>query len=516
MKKGKGALTAVLLPVLTMLALPLAAGLGGMAATAAACTLPPTGGRPTDDHRFEIPLDPQGDQAYLVLNDDQKEIAALITAVGLSRNLPPRALVLATAAALAESELINDTTATRDGGSGLYGMRPDHWGTRDQVDDPVGATNLFYRAMTNIGDWQTRPLGEVLAEILHRPPTAEGKYSQWEQMAGRTVRDAVETFRPTARPQLPADCGTGTGDSGVALAAVPPEYRPWIIKSAAQCREEKAVLLAAQLFQESRFRPDRTNPRSGAAGIAQFIPATWATWGVDADGDGTTSPKDPPDGIMAAGRFMCHLIGKAKRSGLSSATPVQLALAGYNAGWGKVLKYGGIPPYTETRNYVREIEARARRWAAAAPSGPVTLPAGFRLPAGTPHQVRVAVAWALRQRGTPYVYGGSCTDPKKAPTPANCDCSSLVQQAYKQAGVSLPRTTFQQVHEGRPVPSGQIAAGDLLFTAGSGGSAARPGHVGMAIGGGLLVQAPRTGDVVKVSRVADWRRKLTSVRRVVG
>jgi hypothetical protein len=60
-------------------------------------------------------------------------------------------------------------------------------------------------------------------------------------------------------------------------------------------------------------------------------------------------------------------------------------------------------------------------------------------------------------------------------------------------GVSLPRTTFQQVDVGTPVYSlNSLQPGDLLFTAGSDGTAEDPGHVGMYIGSGLVIQAPET------------------------
>jgi hypothetical protein len=83
-------------------------------------------------------------------------------------------------------------------------------------------------------------------------------------------------------------------------------------------------------------------------------------------------------------------------------------------------------------------------------------------------------------------------------TPAHeCDCSSLVQQAYRAAGISLPRTAAEQSRIGVLVRGpGELRPGDLLFVPGSAGTIANPGHVGMYIGDGLLVSAPRTGQVV--------------------
>ena len=66
--------------------------------------------------------------------------------------------------------------------------------------------------------------------------------------------------------------------------------------------------------------------------------------------------------------------------------------------------------------------------------------------------------------------------------------------AYRAAGIDLPRTTFQQVYSGDPVYStADLEAGDLLFVPGSDGTATAPGHVGMYIGSGLVIEAPQTG-----------------------
>ncbi|MGR6319972.1 C40 family peptidase [Micromonospora soli] len=146
----------------------------------------------------------------------------------------------------------------------------------------------------------------------------------------------------------------------------------------------------------------------------------------------------------------------------------------------------------------------------------VPLPAGFALPPGTPGQVVTAVGWALAQLGTPYTFGGDCTAPHSGVPARQCDCSSLVQQAYRVAGVGLPRTTSEQVDAGQPVTDYRdLRPGDLLFIPGSRGSAARPGHVGMYLGQGLIVQAPHSGDVVNLTRLSGWAAQLAAVRRVV-
>ncbi|MER6345745.1 C40 family peptidase [Streptomyces sp. NPDC001595] len=146
-----------------------------------------------------------------------------------------------------------------------------------------------------------------------------------------------------------------------------------------------------------------------------------------------------------------------------------------------------------------------------------TIPAGalpekYSIPATAPREVQTAIRWALGQLGTPYQWGGTCTDSHGDTAMARCDCSSLMQQAYKAAGVTLTRTTYTQVKEGKPVSTDALRPGDLIFTE---GTAAVPEHVGMAIGQGLVVHAPRTGDVVRITTVAAWKSGILAVRRVV-
>ncbi|GGS40860.1 hypothetical protein IX27_20155 [Streptomyces sp. JS01] len=143
---------------------------------------------------------------------------------------------------------------------------------------------------------------------------------------------------------------------------------------------------------------------------------------------------------------------------------------------------------------------------------PGSVPDEYRIPADAPAKVQTAIRWALGQLDTPYQWGGSCADSHGKDPMGRCDCSSLMQGAYKAAGVSLTRTTYSQVKEGKPVEVGSVRAGDLLFTE---GSAATPEHVGMAIGHGLIVHAPKTGDVVRITTLASWKPQILAARRVV-
>ncbi|GAA2523182.1 C40 family peptidase [Streptomyces longisporus] len=142
-----------------------------------------------------------------------------------------------------------------------------------------------------------------------------------------------------------------------------------------------------------------------------------------------------------------------------------------------------------------------------------TLPDGYQIPATAKPAARAAIQWALQQLGTPYQWGGNCSNPHGSAPAGHCDCSSLMQRAYGVAGIQISRTTYTQIHDGRAVPANASALqpGDLVFTE---GSASRPEHVAMAIGDGLLVHAPRPGRVVEVARVATHGTILV-VRRIV-
>ncbi len=140
--------------------------------------------------------------------------------------------------------------------------------------------------------------------------------------------------------------------------------------------------------------------------------------------------------------------------------------------------------------------------------GLTRLPPGFALP--TVAQQASVVRFALAQLGKPYLWGGTGPDA--------WDCSGLTMRAWGAAGVPLPRTTFQQVLTGAPVPStAALQPGDLIFIAGSDGTASNPGHVGLYIGPvkGIpyLVQAPQTGKTVEIKPVSTWRSLIVAIRR---
>jgi hypothetical protein len=134
----------------------------------------------------------------------------------------------------------------------------------------------------------------------------------------------------------------GDGSAGVSHGAVPSfvpaQYAP-ILSTAAQRWNVSATLLAAQLYAESNFNPFARS-RAGALGIAQFMPGTAASYGLD-------DPFDPEQAINAQARMMRDL--------LRQFGSVPLALAAYNAGPGAVAPCMCIPDNGETPGYVARI-----------------------------------------------------------------------------------------------------------------------------------------------------------------
>lgn len=106
--------------------------------------------------------------------------------------------------------------------------------------------------------------------------------------------------------------------------------------------------------------------------------------------------------------------------------------------------------------------------------------------AGSTHGA-AALAAAKTMIGTPYVWGGSA--------PGGFDCSGLAQWAFKQAGVNIPRTTYDQAKSGTYVPREQLQPGDLVFTN------ADLSHVGIYAGNDLILHAPDVGQTVGYANV---------------
>lgn len=282
---------------------------------------------------------------------------------------------------------------------------------------------------------------------------------------------------------------------------------------------------------ESGWRPHIVSS-AGAVGLTQLMPGTARGLGVD--------PFNPAQNLEGGARYLKAMLDRFGN--------MKLALAAYNAGAGAVEKYNGIPPYAETQHYVSMIlgglKAGAQTLGAPGPSTStpdVQQPTldlaqvGFKnlsehaSPMQSLENLTAAIAAsggpdagsaeqgipqfagmgggggkgaagiaqvASHYLGTPYVWGGS--------SPKGFDCSGLLQYAAARVGIHLPRTTYAQWAVGRPVAFNQLRPGDAVFFRGSDSKGGLPGHVGIYIGHGKMIDAPHTGARVRIENVRSF------------
>ncbi|MFF6876630.1 NlpC/P60 family protein [Streptomyces sp. NPDC012474] len=271
--------------------------------------------------------------------------------------------------------------------------------------------------------------------------------------------------------------GVSGGAKSLAKGSVPAAYAALVQKWGNLCPAISPALLAAQLYQESGFNP-RAQSHAAAQGIAQFIPGTWAGHGIDGDGDGDRDVWDPKDAIPSAASYDCELASYVKKVG---GNPTENMLAAYNAGAYAVIKYGGVPPYSETRNYVKRITTLSESFAA---------PVGRVDPS---EQAAAAIEYAQKKLGTPYLWGGTGT----AEQGGRFDCSGLTQAAYETVGIKLPRVANDQYNAGPHPSRDELLPGDLVFFSDDLTNSRTIRHVGIYVGGGYMIDAPRTGAVIR-------------------
>ena len=190
-------------------------------------------------------------------------------------------------------------------------------------------------------------------QMLHAPKTGDVvKISKvWETPL--TIRRLGTTTATTAAAGTLAAAALLSGATGTSAASGADYVRPASLSATSKSAPYDAAftaaeqkyglptgLLSAVAKQESGYDPSAKSP-AGALGLMQFMPATARGMGID--------PLDPAQAIDGAGKYLAQH--------LEAFGSVDLALAAYNAGPGNVRKYGGIPPFTETQNYVKKITA---------------------------------------------------------------------------------------------------------------------------------------------------------------
>ncbi|GAA4631318.1 NlpC/P60 family protein [Actinoallomurus vinaceus] len=207
----------------------------------------------------------------------------------------------------------------------------------------------------------------------------------------------------------------------------------------------------------------------GAGGPMQFMPGTWASFGIDGDGDHKRDRYDPADAIPGAANYLKH-----------SGAPTRTRTA--------------VFAYNHSVQYVNDVLSWAKRYAGGSfdvtqANGPTCVDMNGA-PAAPNEVIAKVLTWAKAQIGKPYIFGGM--------GPNGYDCSSYTMFAYRSAGVSIPRLSDEQYWWGASIPKGQEQPGDLVFFDYKPGHTG-PGHVGMVYNPqkGIMVVAPHTGDVIK-------------------
>lgn len=331
---------------------------------------------------------------------------------------------------------------------------------------------------------------------------------------------ALDTAELARRAQEQADAKrramATSGTGALKPGTVPAPYDALITDAVTRfCPALPPSILAAQLKQESGFNPRARSPKD-ARGIAQFIPGTWASSGVDGNGDGRRDVWDPEDAIPAAAAYDCAIRKQVRNV---PGDPDANMLAGYNAGPGRVLQFNGVPPYPETQAYVRRILASAETFAGEGADGATSQttvgPDGCptRAPSNTLRdgsarvgiakicadsvarartpQAAIAIKYALSHLGAPYSQARRNEE-------GYYDCSSFTSRAYRAAGLKFYTgnawvvSTFKRANWVVKIPYSQARPGDLV--------APVPGHIAMTLAGGWKVHTNMTGDVSKVER----------------
>lgn len=273
---------------------------------------------------------------------------------------------------------------------------------------------------------------------------------------------------------------------GGSFQGVPAEYRAALMEAGSKCEGVTPAILAAQIKQESGWNPKAVSP-AGAQGLTQFMPGTWATHGVDGDGDGKADPLNPFDSIASQGHYMCELAAQVRAwldAGAISGDFTSLVLASYNAGPGAVQRHGGMPPYPETIHYAAAIIESAKSFVAASASG------------------NAVVDQARTHAGAPYVWGGT--------TPAGMDCSGLIVLTMQELGRAFPEgrpTADQIIHSSAvtTISEADLQPGDFIGFSQSGSP--HVDHIGIYVGEGRMIHAPDFGTVVHEETISSgyWR-----------
>ncbi|WP_435593837.1 NlpC/P60 family protein [Nocardia sp. bgisy118] len=286
------------------------------------------------------------------------------------------------------------------------------------------------------------------------------------------VVSAVVVFDQALTAPAPGtSTGTGSTPSTEAQQDIPAEMLVLYQAAAGDCPGlDWSVLAAIGKIETDHGRStlpgvSSGENSSGAGGPMQFLASTFdsvtARHPLPAGGASPPSRYNPSDAIHAAAFYLCD-----------SGAPEDM--------------YSAIFAYNHADWYVDQVLDQAARYRATD-----TTSGGDCHTEAAPHPTAAQViSFACAQLGLPYVWGGNGPEVN-----GGWDCSGLTQAAYRAAGISIPRTTYDQVHTGTTISEDRLAPGDLLFYSTDGDVH----HVGIYLGGGQMVHAPTFSEPVQVS-----------------
>jgi cell wall-associated NlpC family hydrolase len=309
----------------------------------------------------------------------------------------------------------------------------------------------------------------------------------------------------TLLAQSGTDCSSGSGSNTIAQPAasqaaadsIPSDYLQLFQSVGAQYKVPWVILAGIGKVESDDGQSSLPGVHSGANAFGAAGPmqigiggASGNTWGgtpvhpagekvdgvaTDENHDGVASVYEPADAIAGAARYLLE-------HGVLD-NPDQAIFA-----------YNHLESYVQAVLYWAGLYARGGYTVS-----PVTLASAPQCLPGvgaTPNQaVAEIIAYAEQQIGKPYQWGGTGPD--------SFDCSGLVMMAYRAAGLDIPRTSQQQWLWGPQVSASQVQPGDLVFFVGADGTLTSPGHVGLVIGGGMMIEAYATGFPIRVAPYGD-------------
>jgi cell wall-associated NlpC family hydrolase len=298
--------------------------------------------------------------------------------------------------------------------------------------------------------------------------------------------------------------GQQTGTTGQPTASgkaksIPANYLFWYQKVGQQYGVPWPILAGIGTVESDNGRtslPGVTSGQNGfgAAGPMQIgiMGASGNTWGgapihaasetvagvaTDEDGDGVANVYDPADAIAGAAKYLLEF---------QVQTDPAAAIFAYNhlqSYVQSVLFYAGA--YAGGQFQVVSATMPAPNTVAGCTSATVPV-------VSAPSQaVATAIGYAEAQLGKPYLWGGTGPDA--------FDCSGLVMMAYRAAGINIQRTSEAQWASETRIPASQAQPGDLVFFAGADGTPTNPGHVGLVIGHGQMIEAYATGFPIRIA-----------------